>query len=181
MKVTMTLIRLVARPMLASTFIYGGISALQNTAALAEASKPVNDEIRDLAGKIAPQLPVPSDDKTLVRLNAAVHILAGLGLATGRAPRLSALALASTVVPTTLAGHRFWEQKDKAARAQQMTHFFKNVSMLGGLVLAGVDTEGRPGVAWRAQHAVGTAKREAKHLRREAKAQARVAAKSVTR
>ncbi len=180
MKVTMTLIRLVARPMLASTFIYGGISALQNTAALAEASKPVNDEIRDLAGKVAPQLPVPSDDKTLVRLNAGVHILAGLGLATGRAPRLSALALAGTVVPTTLAGHRFWEQKDKAARAQQMTHFFKNVSMLGGLVLAGVDTEGRPGVAWRAQHAVGTAKREAKHLRREAKAQARLARKSVT-
>ena len=180
MKVTMTLIRLVARPMLASTFIYGGISALQNTAALAEASKPVNDEIRTLAGKVAPQLPVPSDDKTLVRLNAGVHILAGLGLATGRAPRLSALALASTVVPTTLAGHRFWEQKDKAARAQQMTHFFKNVSMLGGLVLAGVDTDGRPGVAWRAQHAVGTAKREAKHLRREAKAQARLARKSVT-
>ena len=84
------------------------------------------------------------------------------------------------MVPTTLAGHRFWEQKDKAARAQQMTHFFKNVSMLGGLVLAGVDTEGRPGVAWRAQHAVGTAKREAKHLRREAKAQARLARKSVT-
>ena len=180
MKVTMTLIRLVARPMLASTFIYGGISALQNTAALAEASKPVNDEIRDLAGKVAPQLPVPSDDKTLVRLNAGVHILAGLGLATGRAPRLSALALAATVVPTTLAGHRFWEQKDKAARAQQMTHFFKNVSMLGGLVLAAVDTEGRPGVAWRAQHVVGSAKREAKHLRREAKAQARLARKSVT-
>ena len=50
MKVSMTLIRLAARPMLASTFIYGGISALQNTAALAEASKPVNDEIRGLAG-----------------------------------------------------------------------------------------------------------------------------------
>jgi len=180
MKVSMTLIRLVARPMLASTFIYGGIYALQNTAHLAEASKPVNDEIRGLAGKIAPQLPVPSDDKTMVRLNAGVHILAGLGLATGRAPRLSALALAGTVVPTTLAGHRFWEQKDKAARAQQMTHFFKNVSMLGGLVLAAVDTEGRPGVAWRAQHAVGSAKREAKHLRREAKAQARLARKSVT-
>jgi 5-enolpyruvylshikimate-3-phosphate synthase len=44
----------------------------------------------------------------------------------------------------------------------------------------GVDPEGRPGVAWRAQHAVGSAKREAKHLRREAKAQAKLARKSVT-
>ena len=83
-------------------------------------------------------------------------------------------------MPTTLAGHAFWKQKDKAERSAQMTQFFKNLSMLGGLVLASVDTEGKPGVAWRASHAVGTAKREAKHLRREAKQQARLAAKSVT-
>jgi uncharacterized membrane protein YphA (DoxX/SURF4 family) len=166
--------------MLASTFVYGGIQALKNAGALAEAAKPVNDEIRDLAGKVAPQVPVPSDDVTMVRINAGVHILAGLGLATGRAPRLSALALAATVLPTTVAGHRFWEEKDKARKAQQTTHFFKNVSMLGGLVLAALDTEGRPGVAWRAQHAVGSAKREAKHLRREAKQQAKIARKSVT-
>jgi putative oxidoreductase len=166
--------------MLASTFVFGGIQALRNAPALAEAAKPVNDEIRDLADKVAPQVPVPQDDKTLVRINAGVHIVAGLGLATGRAPRLCALALAGTVVPTTVAGHPFWEEKDKAARTQQMTHFFKNVSMLGGLVLAAVDTEGRPGVAWRAKNVAGTARREAKHLRREAKSQARLAAKSVT-
>ena len=51
----MNLIRLVARPMLASTFVFGGIQALRNTSALAEASKPVNDEIRDLADKVAPR------------------------------------------------------------------------------------------------------------------------------
>ncbi len=176
---TMTLIRLVARPMLASTFVYGGINALRHTGALAEAAKPVNDEIRGLADKVAPSVPVPSDDKTLVRINAGVHILAGLGLATGRAPRLSALALAATVVPTTAAGHSFWKEQDKAARTRQMTHFFKNVSMLGGLLIAGADTAGKPGVAWRAQHAVGSAKREAKHLRKEAKAQAKAARKSI--
>ena len=159
--------------MLASTFVFGGIQALKNASALAEASKPVNDEIRDLAEKVAPRMSIPSDDKTLVRINAGVHIVAGLGLATGRAPRLCALALASTVVPTTLAGHPFWEEKDKGARAEQMTHFFKNLSMLGGLVIAAVDTEGRPGVSWRTRNAVGSAKRGAKHLRREAKLAAR--------
>jgi uncharacterized membrane protein YphA (DoxX/SURF4 family) len=176
----MTLIRLAARPMLASTFIFGGIQALRNTPALAEAAKPVNDEIRDLADKVAPQVHMPADDKTMVRINAGIHIVAGLGLATGRAPRLSALALAGTVVPTTLAGHAFWEEKDKAARTQQMTHFFKNLSMLGGLVLAAVDTEGKPGVAWRARNAAGGARRQAKHLRREAKTQAKLARKSVS-
>ena len=165
--------------MLASTFVFGGVQALRNAPALAEAAKPVNDEIRDLADKVAPSLPVPESDTTLVRINAVVHIVAGLGLATGRAPRLSALALAGTVVPTTLAGHPFWEEKDKSARTQQMTHFFKNVSMLGGLVIAAIDTEGKPGVAWRTTHAVGSAKREAKHLRREATAQAKLAVKGV--
>lgn len=165
--------------MLASTFVYGGIQAMRNAPALAEASKPVNDEIRGLARKVAPQVPLPEDDQALVRLNAGIHIAAGLALATGRAPRLSALALAATVLPTTVAGHPFWAEKDKAARAQQMTHFFKNVSMLGGLVIAALDTQGKPGVAWRAQHAVGSARREARHLGREAKAQARLAAKAV--
>ena len=166
--------------MLAASFVWGGVNALRNTTALAEASKPVNDEIRDLAGKVAPQVPLPADDKTMVRINAGVHIVAGLALATGRAPRLSSAALAATVLPTTVAGHPFWEQDDKKSRNQQLTHFLKNLSMFGGLVLAAVDTEGKPGVAWRASHAVGTAKREAKHLRREAKQQARLAAKSVT-
>jgi len=165
--------------MLASTFVYGGVQALRNAPALAEAAKPVNDEIRGFADKVAPSVPVPQNDTTMVRINAAVHVLAGLGLATGRAPRLSALALAATVVPTTVAGHPFWEEKDKGARAQQMTHFFKNVSMLGGLVIAAIDTEGKPGVAWRTTHAVGSARREARHLRKEAKAQTKLAMKSV--
>jgi putative oxidoreductase len=176
----MTLIRLVARPMLASMFVMGGVNSLRNTTAMAERAKPVTDEIADLAHKVAPSLPIPSNPKTMVRINAGVHIVAGLALATGRSPRLSALALAGTIVPTTIAGHRFWEESDKGARAAQQTHFFKNVSMLGGLLIAAVDTEGRPGVAWRARHAVGDVRRETKHLRRAAKREARLAAKSIT-
>jgi putative oxidoreductase len=177
----MTVTRRLARPMLASTFVFGGIQALRNTSALAEASKPVNDEIRDLAGKVAPQVKVPADDKTLVRINAGVHIVAGLGLATGRAPRLCALALAGTIVPTTVAGHPFWEEKDPAARSRQMTHFFKNVSMLGGLVIAALDTEGRPGVAWRTTHAAGSATKAVGAATKGARKSARSSAKQVAR
>lgn len=153
----MTVTRRLARPMLASSFIFGGVQALKNTPALAEASQEVNDGIRGLAQKVAPQVNVPADDKTLVRINAGIHIVAGLGLATGRAPRLCSLALAATLVPTTVAGHPFWKEKDKDARAKQTSQFYKNLSMLGGLVLAGLDTEGRPGLAWRTTHAVGNA------------------------
>jgi putative oxidoreductase len=34
----------------------------------------------------------------------------------------------------------------------------KNVALLGGLALAAIDTEGRPGLAWRASHAGQAAK-----------------------
>lgn len=175
----MTLTRLIARPMLATEFVAGGINALRNTDVMADRAKPVTDRLVPLLQKAAPNAPVPTDPKTLVRINAGVHIAAGLALATGRAPRLSALTLAATLVPTTVAGHRFWEESDPSARAAQRTHFLKNVSILGGLVLAGVDTEGRPGLAWRAKHAATGARREAKHLRKAAKREAKLAAKSV--
>jgi putative oxidoreductase len=142
--------------MLASSFVFGGVQALKNTPALAAASKPVNDEIRGVASRVAPQLK-DVDDQTLVRVNAGIHIVAGLGLALNKAPRLSALALAATLVPTTVAGHPFWQESDKAAKEKQTSQFLKNLSMFGGLVLAGVDTNGKPGVAWRAGHAVGNA------------------------
>jgi uncharacterized membrane protein YphA (DoxX/SURF4 family) len=166
--------------MLASMFIMGGINSLRNTEMMAQRAKPVIDTMVPLAQKVAPSAPIPTDPKTLVRVNAGVHIAAGLALASGRAPRLSSLVLAATLVPTTAAGHRFWEESDPALKANQQTHFFKNLSMLGGLLLAGVDTEGKPGMAWRAKHAASDARRQAKQLRRTARREARLARKSVT-
>ena len=176
----MTVIRRVARPMLASMFVMGGYSALRNPQAHVQMAGPVTEKLSG-ASEQATSSPTSSlDEKQLVQINGAAQLLGGLALATGRFPRLASLVLAGSLVPTTYAGHRFWEETDKTQRANQQIHFFKNVSMLGGLLIAAVDTEGKPGIAWRAQHAVGSAKREAKHLRREAKAQARLAAKSVT-
>lgn len=176
----MTITRLVARPMLASMFLVGGVNALRNAPALAAKAKPVTERIAPLAEKAVPQAPIPEDAVTLIRVNAAAQIGAGLALATGHAPRLSAAVLAATLVPTTLAGHRFWEEQDPAARSNQRIHFFKNVSMLGGLIIAGVDTEGRPGLAWRARRAAKDARREARHLAVTARREARLAAAQIS-
>ena len=78
-------------------------------------------------------------------------------------------------MPTTAAGHRFWEEQDPAERAQQRVHFFKNVSMFGGLIIAAGDTEGQPGVAWRTRRAAKDARREARHLARSARREAALA------
>ena len=180
----MTLVRLIARPMLASMFVVGGVNSLRHAEAAAAAAEPVTDRLAPLAekaaAKVAPQLPIPQNPKTWVRINAAAHIVAGLALATGRAPRISSTVLAATLVPTTLAGHRFWEESDPAQRADQQINFFKNLSMLGGLLLAGVDTEGKPGLAWRASHVAGSAGRETKRLARDARREARLARAKLT-
>ncbi len=173
----MTATRLIARPLLASTFIVGGVNALKNAPALATAAKPVVDRLRPTLEKAVPQVPIPEDTVTLVRINAAAQILAAAALARGRAPRLSSTVLAASLIPTTAAGHQFWNESDPQTKAQQRLHFFKNLSVLGGLMLAAVDTEGRPGVAWRAKNAASDVRREAKHLSREAKLEAKLAGK----
>jgi putative oxidoreductase len=176
----MSLSRLIARPMLAATFVVGGVNALRNAPSLAAKSAPVTDKLMPLVHKAAPRLPVPEDPATLVRVNAGVQIAAAVALATGRAPRLSSAVLAATLVPTTVAGHRFWEVDDKAQRTQQQLHFFKNVSLFGGLVIAAGDTEGRPGVAWRARRAAKDARREARHLAKAARREAKLAKAQLT-
>lgn len=166
----MTLVRRVARPLLAAQFITGGLDSVRNPKTKVPSAEKVGPSI-------AQKIPyLPEDPETLVRLNGAVMLGAGTMLALGRLPRLSALALAVSLVPTTLAGHRYWEEQDPQAKTLQKIQFTKNVGLLGGLLLAAVDTEGRPGVAWRTQRAARDARRAAKVASRSARREARLAA-----
>ncbi len=176
----MTVTRLIARPMLASMFFVGGVGALKDAEAHARNAKPVVDKVVPMAQKAAPGAPIPTDAVTLVRINAVAQLVGAAALATGKAPRLASTVLAASLVPTTLAGHRYWEEGEPGAKTQQKVHFFKNVSMIGGLMLAGVDTEGKPGLAWRARRAAKDAKREARQLAHEARREAKLAKAQLT-
>lgn len=127
--------------MMASMFVVGGINSLKNATALASTAKPVTDRIVPMVRKAAPTAPIPDDVATLVRINGAAQVVGGLMLATGRMPRLSSLLLAATLAPTTAAGHAFWRESDPATKANQQVHFFKNISMAGGLLMAGIDND----------------------------------------
>lgn len=166
----MNLVRTVARPMLSAIFVTGGLDSVRKPAGKAPAAEQV-------APSIASRIPVlrDQDPETLVMLNGAVHLGAGALLALGKLPRLSALALAATLVPTTLGAHRFWDEDDPSARAVQQVQFSKNVSLLGGLLLAAVDTEGRPGMVWRTRHATEHAGAAVRRSRRDARVAARTA------
>lgn len=174
----MTITRLIARPMLASMFVVGAVNTLKNAEAAASRAKPVTDKVVPLARRTG--APVPSNEVTLVRVNAAAQLVGAAALATGKAPRLGAGLLAASLVPTTAAGHRFWEESEPDARTQQKVHFFKNVSMLGGLLLAAVDTDGKPGLAWRARRAATDVRRESRRLAKDARREAKLARAQLT-
>ena len=140
----MPITRRIARPLIPRKFISGGIDAQLHQDAKAPRPQAVTEPITDTLG-------IEQDPVTLVRVNGAVMVVGGVLLGTGRVPRLAALALAGSLIPTTLAGHRFWEIDDPTQRQQQRIHFLKNLSMLGGLILAATDTEGRPSLSWRAK------------------------------
>jgi putative oxidoreductase len=69
------------------------------------------------------------------RLNGLTMVISGVALAAGVAVRPAAAALATTLIPTTLAGHPFWKEQDPKARTGQRIHFLKNVGMFGGLLV----------------------------------------------
>ena len=157
--------------MLASIFILQGFDTMLHPERVSPAAEPV---VKPLAERTPV---VPEQTEQAVRINGAVQFTGGLLLAMGRLPRLSALAIAATLVPTTLAGHRYWETEDKQERTAQRIHFLKNISMLGGLVIAAVDTAGNPSLAWRSRHAVRSVRRDMARASQTAKASRQAAAK----
>jgi putative oxidoreductase len=168
----MTVLRAVARPMLASIFVIQGFDTMLHPERVAPRAEPVVAPLTELV----PGVPATTEDA--VRLNGAVQFAAGSLLALDIFPRLSALAIAATLVPTTAAGHRFWEVEDEKERAQQRIQFLKNLSIFGGLLIAAADTGGRPSLAWRSRHAVRSARRDVALATRAARVSGRAGARA---
>jgi uncharacterized membrane protein YphA (DoxX/SURF4 family) len=129
---TLAPLRPAARFLTGSTYVLLGFDALRAPGGRVDLAAPLLAAIRT-------KVPLPADDEMVVRANAAVQVVAGAALALGRAPRLSALVLAGSLVPTTLAGHAYWTIEDPAARKMQRIQFHKNMAMIGGLLLAVLD------------------------------------------
>jgi putative oxidoreductase len=121
-----------ARLLTGSTYALLGLDALRTPGGRVDLAGPTLATLRTI-------VPLPADDELIVRGNGGVQAVAGTLLALGIAPRLSALALVGSLVPTTVAGHAFWTVEDPIARKQQRIQFHKNMAMIGGLLFAVVD------------------------------------------
>jgi uncharacterized membrane protein YphA (DoxX/SURF4 family) len=158
--------------MLASIFVIQGFDTMLHPERVAPRADPVVQPLAELTPGVL------DSTEDAVRLNGAVQFTAGSLLALDIFPRLSALAIAVTLVPTTVAGHRFWEIEDEKERAQQRIHFLKNLSILGGLLIAAADTGGRPSLAWRSRYAVRSARRDVALASRAVKVSGRAGARA---
>ena len=142
-------LRPAARFLSGSTYVLLGLDAWRAPGGRVDQAAPTLAAIRKV-------VPLPAEDELVVRANAAVQVAAGGLLALGIAPRLSALVLAGSLVPTTLAGHSYWAVEDEAARKQQRIQFHKNLAMIGGLLFAALDQPVRgasgPPRRWRPSH-----------------------------
>jgi len=131
---TINPLRAAARALTGSTYAVLGFEAAREPGVRVEMAGSTLAAVRKVA-------PLPADDELIVRANGAVQAVAGVTLALGLFPRLSTMALAASLVPTTFAGHAFWEIEDEAAAKMQRVQFQKNLAMLGGLVFAFLDAQ----------------------------------------
>lgn len=115
----MSMVRSLSHMLLSGIFIAGGADAFL---------KPGN-RVQKVEASGIPQ------PKQAVSFNGAVMVIAGLALALDIAPKLAATVLIATLVPTTVVGHAFWKEETEAGRKNQLTQFFKNLGLIGGLVL----------------------------------------------
>ena len=113
----MSVTKFIGRALLASIFIKNGLDHLQNP-------EPV---VRAARGAEVPQ------PELAVKVNSGVMLGAGALLALGIAPRLASTALATSLIPTTVVGHPFWDKSGKE-REQQQTQFLKNLALFGALM-----------------------------------------------
>jgi putative oxidoreductase len=80
----------------------------------------------------ASQVPSP---EMAVLVSGIVLVVGGLCVLLGAFARFGALMLAGFLIASAVLVHRFWAVADPMQAQNQMTHFFKNLSMAGGALL----------------------------------------------
>ncbi len=178
----MTIVRALARTMLASYFVVNGVKAWRHPEELTDTMEPVAEKLLPAAKSVLPtQLAVylPSDSTELAKATGAAQVLGGIALATGVGRRLGASVLASSMLPGVLGTNPL--QGPSERRQEVLTLLSKNLGLLGGVLLASMDTEGKPNLAWRARAQKQALTRESARAKAVAKRQAKQVAKRARR
>jgi uncharacterized membrane protein YphA (DoxX/SURF4 family) len=123
------MMRSLARPLLASWFVYGGVRDALEPHARAAVAEPVVGPLLKDAGVEVPM-------ETLVRVHGAATAATAAVLAMSRTPRTAGVALTGLAAVTVATGAPFWRLPEGEERDAALDEFMKNLSLLGGAMLA---------------------------------------------
>ncbi|WP_258935037.1 DoxX family protein [Nesterenkonia pannonica] len=129
---------------------------LRNADEAAEQLKPVTEEV----ASIVPQAEAAAQNPKMANYVIAGVEITGTALAIGKFPRLSALALAKVHALEAYAEYRTASLETSDDVTAQRKSLVKNLGILGGLGLASVDLNGKPSLAWRAEHIAKSSKKK---------------------
>ena len=111
---------LAGRAVFGGYFLYNGINHLRN---------------REMLAGYAQSKGVPGATAAVVG-SGLLLIAGGLSILTGVRPKLGAGLITTFLLGVSPQIHAFWRESEPQQRMQEMTHFFKNVAMLGGALFA---------------------------------------------
>lgn len=140
----MSLLRRLARPALAAPFIWEGVQTFRSPereldvapAAFAQADKV-----------LASSAPSFVNSRNILRAGGAVAAVAGVLYATDRAPRLAAGTLLLTTTVGLAGRKKIWELRGTEL-TDEIQAILTDAGLLGGLMIALVDREGRPSLGY---------------------------------
>ncbi|CAL8898570.1 hypothetical protein KVA01_15260 [Kocuria varians] len=172
----MSIVRRLARPLLATGFIAGGVDAFRNSSAAAQQLDPVLKAVES----VAPQLrPVTANRAVVAQGIAAAQVGAASLLAISKLPRLSSTVLLGTTALNGYSQYRSADASTREGKEARRAALLKNVSLLGAVMIVAVDTSGNPSLAWRASHLADDVRKNAAKVSKDTKKKIAQAEKAV--
>ena len=160
----MSLVRRIARPLLAAPFVFEGV----RTALHPEREIDVYPQAFDAVDSAIAKSSVPDvvDARTVVRVAGAVAAGAGVLYATNRYPRAAAVTLLATTSIGWAGRKKVWELRGEEL-TQEVQSILTDAGLLGGVLLAAVDHAGRPSLGYRANKFIERSQKQAAAKQRE--------------
>lgn len=160
----MALVRRIARPLLAAPFIVEGVRTVMRPERAIEVYPKAFDGVDSTIAKSS--VPNVLDARTIVRGAGAVAAGAGILYATNRCPRAAAAALLLTTTVGWAGRKKVWELRGEE-RIREIQSILTDAGLLGGVLLAVVDHDGRPSLGYQVTEFVERSQKKAAAKQRE--------------
>lgn len=170
----MSLLRFAGRVLFSAYFVSDGVKLLTNPDQSSDLIAPTVDRVVPAVQSVLPPDTadrLPEDVRTWTRILGLAQIVGGVAYATGIARRPGAFLLGAATLPRVIG----------EAVDSDRSGLLTQLALLGATVVATQDTDGRPGLAWRAQQSRRAIEARATAASKAAESQTRRTRKAVTK